>query len=77
MVEIMEITKEEMKKILQNRIENARRAEIDECAEVIKRALDRIKDLGGAVYIKGHGFYKSCTHCRNTANAEDLDVRYN
>ena len=77
MVEIVEVTKEEMEKILRDRVENARRAEIDECAEIIRRALDRIKNLGGVVYVKGYGFYKSCAHCRNTANAENLDVRYN
>ena len=77
MIEIMEVTKEEMEKILRDRVENTRRAEIDECAEIIRRALDRIKGLGGSVYVKGYGFYKSCAHCRNTANAENLDVRYN
>ena len=77
MVEIMEVTKEEMEKILRDRVETARKAEIDECAEVIRRALDRIKGLGGVVYVKGYGLYKSCAHCRNTANAENLDVRYN
>ena len=77
MIKLMEVTKEEVDKILLDRAENARKAEIDECAEVIRRALDRIKGLGGAVYVKGYGFYKSCAHCRNTANAENLDVRYN
>ena len=77
MVEIMEVTKEEMEKILHDRVETARKAEIDECAEVIRRALSRIKGLGGVVYVKGYGVYKSCSHCRNTANAENLDVRYN
>ena len=77
MVEIMEITKAEKEKILRDRAEKARRAEIDECAETIRRALDRIRGLGGAVYVKGYGFYKSCTHCRNTTDAENLDVRYN
>lgn len=77
MFEIMEITQEEMEKILRDRAENARRAEIDECAETIKRALDRIKGLGGVVYVKGHGYYKNCINCRNTAKAENLDVRYN
>ena len=73
----MEITKEEMERIVRDRIETARKAEIDECAEVIRRALDRIEGLGGAVYVKGYGLYKSCAHCRNIANAESLDVRYN
>ena len=77
MIEIMEITEAEKEKILRDRIENAHKAEIDECAEIIRRALDRIKGLGGAVYVKGYGFYKSCAHCCNTANAENLDVRYN
>lgn len=77
MIEIMEITEAEKEKILQDRIEAARRAEIDECTEIIRRALDRVKSLGGVVYVKGYGFYKSCAHCHNTANAESLDVRYN
>ena len=72
----MEVTKEEMEKIVRDRVETARKAEIDECVEIIKRALDRIEDLGGAIYVKGYGFYKSCAHCRNIANAKNLDMRY-
>lgn len=47
---VMEVTQEEREKILNERIESARRAEIDECIEVIKRALGRIGQLGGSVY---------------------------
>lgn len=50
MVEIMEITQEEKEKILHDRAETARKAEIDECVEIIKRALERIDGLGGSVY---------------------------
>ena len=50
MFEIMEITQEEKEKILRDRIETARKAEIDECVEIIKRALERIDGLGGSVY---------------------------
>ena len=50
MFEIMEITQEEKERILRDRIETARRAEIDECVEIIKRTLERIDGLGGSVY---------------------------
>ena len=50
MFEIMEITQEEKEKILRDRAETARKAEIDECVEIIKRALERIDGLGGSVY---------------------------
>lgn len=50
MIEIMEITEAEKEKILQDRIETARKAEIDECVEIIKHALERIDGLGGSVY---------------------------
>jgi hypothetical protein len=50
MFEIMEITQEEKEKILRDRVETARKAEIDECVEIIKRALERIDELGGSVY---------------------------
>ena len=48
---VMEITKEEREKILRDRVEAARRTEIEECGEVIKRALQRIEDLGGHTWM--------------------------
>ena len=50
MVKIMEVTKEDMEKILRDRAETARKAEIDECVETIKCALEQIDALGGSVY---------------------------
>ena len=53
---VMEVTKEEMEKVLRDRIETARKAEIDECVEIIKQAVARIEGLGGRVY----DFYTTC-----------------
>ena len=51
----MEVTKEEMEKILRDRVEAARNAELDECGAIIRRALHRIYELGGSVILPSVG----------------------
>ena len=74
MVEIMEVTKEEMDKILRDRVESARRAEIEACGEVIRHALHRIAQLKGSVELPSiGGKYVSLHHPR--VREDNITVR--
>ena len=55
MIEIMEVSKEEMELILRDRAERARKAEIEECAKELKRLIARIRELKGKIYLPSIG----------------------
>ena len=51
MIEIMEVSKEEMELILHDRAERVRKAEIAECARELKQLIARIRELKGGIYL--------------------------
>ena len=51
---IMEVTEAERDQIIKDRIEAARKGEIEDCAAIIRNALQRIADLKGEVYVLTH-----------------------
>lgn len=48
---IMEVTEAEREQIIRDRVEAARKGEIEDCSAIIKNALRRVADLKGEAYI--------------------------
>ena len=75
--EVMQVSEEEVKMILHDRAEKARKAEIDECAKEITRLMIRVEELGGSARIQSNGHrYASCAYCNTTITAKNIKFKY-